>query len=153
MDNTNKQYSISKYVSMIHRFGQIYFDEQFKQYNIGSGQYIFLFHLLFEKDGVRQEDLSNALNIDKGTTARAVKKLEVAGYVTRKIDENDYRVNRVYVTEKAMTIKKDLQKIIRGWTNIIEKGFTKEEKQLNKQFIERMADNVFVYRNGDDSHR
>ncbi len=150
----NKQYSISKHVSIIHRFGQIYFDDQFKQYNIGSGQYIFLFHLLFEEDGLRQEDLSNALNIDKGTTARAVKKLETAGYVVRRIDENDYRVNRVYVTDKATAIKKDLQKIIRNWTNIIEDGFTKEEKQINMQLIERMANNVIVYRNrdGDDSH-
>jgi DNA-binding MarR family transcriptional regulator len=37
---------------------------------IGYGQFLFLMEL-YNSDGIRQEDLSEILNIDKGTTARA----------------------------------------------------------------------------------
>ena len=36
---------------------------------------------LYKKDGKNQEELSEKLNIDKGTTARAIKKLEEEGFL------------------------------------------------------------------------
>lgn len=72
----NKEYdSIGKFVSQIYRSGNSFFSKAYAKYNIGAGQYQFL-RVLYKKERLTQEDLSNILNIDKATTARALKKLE-----------------------------------------------------------------------------
>lgn len=65
--------SVGRYISILYRQAQAYISSQMKQYNIGSGQYSFLL-VLYRNDGISQEELSDQLMIDKGTTARAIDK-------------------------------------------------------------------------------
>ena len=48
------------------------------------------------KDGIKQEEMASSLNIDKGTTARAIKKLEEEGYIYRQKDKEDNRAQLVF---------------------------------------------------------
>ena len=65
--------NIAKYISEIQRMGNIFFLKELCHLGLGYGQFNFLMEL-YKEDGVRQEDLSLKLKIDKGTTARAIKK-------------------------------------------------------------------------------
>jgi len=98
--NENKN-SLGRWISLLHRHGHIYVGRHLKQYNIKKGQYTFL-NALYKKDGIRQEQLSDYLKIDKGTTAKAIKKLEDYDYIIRKVDPIDKRAYNVYLTEKAI---------------------------------------------------
>ena len=71
--------NIGKYISQLYRRGGIFITKRMEKYNIGQGQFMFLLELYIE-DGRNQEELSKVLKIDKGTTARAIKKLEEEGY-------------------------------------------------------------------------
>ncbi|QEK13294.1 MarR family transcriptional regulator [Crassaminicella thermophila] len=136
-----EQESIGKWISIIHRYGKVYFEKELKPYNIGSGQIIFLMMLL-KKDGISQEFMAEHLKIDKGTTARAIKKLEKEGYVIRKVDPEDKRAYKVYTTEKAVSIKPKIKKILSGFTEILEDSFTEEEKELLLKLLKKMAENA-----------
>lgn len=135
------KHSIGKWISIIYRYGQSYIEKRLAPYNIGSGQYIFLL-ILFRKDGISQEALSNNFNIDKGTTARAIKKLEKEGYVVRKVDINDRRAYKIYVTDKARQIKPILYKVLSDWTNILGLDLTEEETAFVLSILEKMAENA-----------
>ncbi|MBU3111251.1 MarR family winged helix-turn-helix transcriptional regulator [Clostridium lacusfryxellense] len=138
--NENKN-SLGRWISLLHRYGHVYIGRQLKQYNISKGQYTFL-NALYKKDGLRQEQLSDYLKIDKGTTAKAIKKLEDDEYITRKVDEKDKRAYNVYLTQKALIIKPVVRKAMMNWTDILFSGFSEDEKKTSLALLERMGENA-----------
>ncbi len=133
--------SIPRWVSLIYRYGQMYIGEHLKKYDIGRGQHIFI-NALYKEDGLTQEELADYLKIDKGTTAKALKKLEDQGYITRTVSKKDKRCNEVHLTEKALLIKGDVRKVLTEWRERLTFGLTDEEKQLALIILEKMGDNA-----------
>lgn len=133
--------SLGRWVSLLYRYGQIYVTKQLEPYNIGKGQFLFLL-ALYHKDGLPQEELAQYLDIDKGTTARAIEKLEQTGYVIRKTSESDRRSNHVLLTQKAIDFKPQLYSILHDWTDVLCEGFSAEEVEQTFTLVERMAENA-----------
>ena len=136
--------SLARWISLLHRYGHIYVGKELKEYNISKGQYIFL-NALYKQEGISQEQLSDYLKIDKGTTAKAIKKLEEEEYVIRKIDVKDKRAYNIYLTEKAIKIKPVVRKAMTDWIDILYSGFTEEEKELSLALLEKMGENAAAY--------
>jgi len=143
--NENKN-SLGRWISLLHRHGHIYVGRHLKQYNIKKGQYTFL-NALYKKDGIRQEQLSDYLKIDKGTTAKAIKKLEDYDYILRKVDPIDKRAYNVYLTEKALKIKPMVRKAMMDWIDILYSGFSEDEKKTSLALLERMGENATTFTN------
>ncbi len=137
--------SIGKMVSVIHRYGHSYFDHEFSDLDIGHGPRNFL-AALFCREGMTQDELSEFLMMDKTTTARAVKQLVQAGYVTRRRDEDDHRYYHLYLTDKARDLAPRIWDARSKWTEVLSRGFTEEEKELIYTFLERAADNAARFR-------
>ena len=78
--NNNIKEPIGKYISQIYRKGRAFISKGLTQYDMGYGQMLFLLQL-YKQDGISQEDLTKKLSIDKGTTARSIKKLEQEGFI------------------------------------------------------------------------
>ncbi|TGE35121.1 MarR family transcriptional regulator [Desulfosporosinus fructosivorans] len=136
------QERFGKHISLIYRYSQIFMDQNLSNYNLGSGQYVFLLNLLQNK-GVNQEKLSNILMINKATTARAIKKLEKEGYVVRNTSNEDKRSYELYPTEKAEAIEAVLMKLLDTWNGILLKDFSDEEKDQLFILIEKVGNNLF----------
>ncbi|WP_440957036.1 MarR family winged helix-turn-helix transcriptional regulator [Methanosarcina sp. Mfa9] len=132
---------MGKVISYIYRYQRIFLDKELELYGIGSGQFSFMMSLL-RKEGVRQEDLAKKYKMDKATAARATKKLESTGYVYRQQDPGDKKAYRVFVTEKGRSLEEKMRKIALKWDSTVFSGFSKEEKQLQTAFLERMEQNV-----------
>ncbi|MHB1376733.1 MAG: MarR family winged helix-turn-helix transcriptional regulator [Candidatus Humimicrobiaceae bacterium] len=143
MLNTQNR-SINRWISILYRYGQSHIGKQVEQFNIGSGQYVFLL-ALYKKDGISQEEISGHLKIDKATTAKAIKKLEKEGYVKRDINSEDRRAFKVFLTQKAFDIKPEIHKILRNWADVLSEGFSEDEKKSVSELLGRMAKNAFVY--------
>lgn len=142
MSNNPKCEALGKYISILYRQGNAFLTKKYSKYNIGSGQYMFLIQL-YGKDGLSQEELSSRLNIDKGTTARAIKKLEDEGYIIREIDEDDKRAYKIFLTEKAKEIREGFFKILGDWNNILTSGLTAEEVEIVLKLMKKVANNNF----------
>lgn len=130
-----------KFISYLHRYGQIYIDKKIKLYGIGSGQFSFLVRL-YQEDGVNQESLSNYLKIDKATTTRAIKKLVDEGYVFKKIDERDRRSYLLFITDKGKKLEPEMKNIAIEWDNILLSGFDERQRKDLMHSLETMFDNV-----------
>ncbi|MEG2984601.1 MAG: MarR family winged helix-turn-helix transcriptional regulator [Peptostreptococcaceae bacterium] len=119
---------IGRYISQIHRKGNIFISKELNVLGIGSGQVMFLLEL-YRGDGRSQEDLAEVLNIDKGTTARALKKLEDAEFIIRRKDEIDKRAYKVCLTDKGKNMKNNVCAIMKNWENKITSNLDEKESE------------------------
>src|SRR3982750_2407363 len=65
--------------------------------NLTIEQWSVLYHL-WKHDGLSQQELCNSTFRDKPSITRLVDNLEKAGFVKRVGDENDRRINKVFLT-------------------------------------------------------
>ena len=132
---------IAKYISQLYRKGSSYINKEISKYGIGSGQFMFLLEL-YKKDGKNQEDIAEDLKMDKGTTARALKKLEEQGFLTRLKDEKDKRSNKIYQSDKAKNIREDIFNILDDWNKQITRSLAKEEVKMLEDLLEKVSKNI-----------
>ena len=141
--NEDECRQIGRYISQLYRKGSTFINKGVSKYGIGSGQFMFLLEL-YIKDGKNQEEISEILKIDKGTTARALKKLEEEGFVTRIKDENDKRANKIYLNNKAKEVEDGVLDVLIDWNKQITKTLTKEEEDVLKNLLEKVCDNITI---------
>ena len=135
---SNEDYRIGKAVSILFRYGQNFISRKLDHYNIGRGQSLLLITLK-KKGGIRQEELACLLRIDKGTIAKSLKRLEEEGYIERKIDYDDKRANKVFLTQKAVDIMPAVEEAIHEWEEYLTSDFSDEDKKLAKHLLSEMA--------------
>ena len=135
---------IGKWISLLNRHCQAYISKNLRQYNIGSGQYIYII-TLYRNNGISQDKLSDLLNIDKGTTARALQKLEQEGYIRREVDLKDRRAYKVFATEKAFELKPVICEVLQNTSNILSQNLSQEEKELAYNLLEKMSKNAVTF--------
>ena len=133
--------NIGKYISQLYRRGGIFVTKEMEKYNIGQGQFMFLLELYIE-DGRNQEELSKALKIDKGTTARAIKKLEKERYLIRYKDEKDKRSNKIYLTQKGRDVKENIFSVLDEWERKISEHLDESEKALMIKLLKKVCLNI-----------
>ncbi|WP_294388805.1 MarR family winged helix-turn-helix transcriptional regulator [uncultured Clostridium sp.] len=138
--NSNNEY-LGKYISLIHRQANAFFTKEFSKFGFGSGQYMFMIHL-YKNDGISQESLSELVNIDKGTTAKAIKKLEELNFIVRSKDSKDKRINRIYLTSKALDIKNDFFSVLTKWENILTNELSPDEISIGLNILNKLSKNV-----------
>ena len=132
---------IAKYISQLYRKGSSYINKEISKYGIGSGQFMFLLEL-YKKDGKNQEEIAEDLKMVNGTTARALKKLEEQGFLTRLRDERDKRSNKIYLSDKAKNIREDIFNILDDWNKQITRSLAKEEVKMLEDLLEKVSKNI-----------
>jgi DNA-binding MarR family transcriptional regulator len=135
--------NIGRYISHIYRKGGTFITKSLAKEGIGSGQVMFLIEL-YKKDGRTQDDISHALNIDKGTTARALKKLEEENFIVRLKDEHDKRAHNVYLTDKGKEVKPIVYKVFDELENTMTQNLTDEEKETIVMLLKKVCMNTSV---------
>lgn len=110
-------------------------------YGIGRGQHRFLIEL-FLHNGMSQGEMVHNLSMDKSAVARALMKLEKAGFVRRERDSTDRRIVHAYLTDKAESIKEPLLSVLSGWTHTLTDGLADEERNQALALLQHMTDNA-----------
>lgn len=136
--------NVSKYASIINRFGQIYFDKEINEFGISSGQQFFLL-IIKDFPGISQYNLAKVMGYDKGTTAKAVKKLEDRNYIIRETDTEDKRINRLYITNDASEVIKATMSAKEKWHQILTNGLDEHEISEVERCMKIMSDNAYFY--------
>lgn len=132
---------MGRWVSCIFRHAHIFFSKEMEKYGLGSGQFLFLRVLMFN-EGVNQSELSSMLNIDKATTARAIRRLAEKGYVLRHSDRGDGRSYRLYMTDSGRKIALEIRELGKRVEEMLTEGFSDEEKKTLLSLLERAAKNA-----------
>ena len=128
--------------AMLHRLQLSLCRKEILRQGIQPSQLPFLVHLVRETDPVTQDYLSGCLAIDKGSTARALGRLEKKGYVERRTNPDNRRQNLVWATPKAHDAAEALLSSLTDVADTFVAGFSDSEKRQVLDLMDRMLANA-----------
>ena len=115
-----------------------FFDYNLRDQNITLTQWELLMHLK-ESDiqELRQMDLANLMNVDKGAVVKLVDRLERDGWVKRKTNSDDLRSNLVALTPKLNKDSGKVEKILEASAKFL-------AGRINRSDIKKMSNDIEV---------
>jgi MarR family transcriptional regulator, transcriptional regulator for hemolysin len=94
------------------------------------------------KNGVRQVDLAEALDIEPITLCRMIDRLEDAGLVERRRDEIDRRAWNIFLTDKAKPLLDEVQSLARQLQEDALMGISQEDQRHALEILARVRANI-----------
>ena len=103
-------------------------------FGLTTMQTLFL-EALWEEEGLSVGEIGRRIGLDTATLAGILDRLVTAGWVRREADQQDGRVSRVFLTDKARSTKNEMATAIEVANDELQQGFAVEEKILLKRFL------------------
>ena len=144
----NSEISLGLLVSMIHRTRMMFLNDKIGNMDITAGQFPFI-TVLSNEEGISQEELAAHFHIDKGTVARALRKLEDNEYLFRKVDSLNRRRYLIYLTEKGRKAVPTVINIEKEWENSMCSRFSDEDYNYLLDILKGLAINSLENVNKD----
>src|ERR687889_2348147 len=123
---------------LIHAFDQ----ELRKNVGITFSQWKIIITLVNNDDSLTQKEIADKLGLEGPTLIPIIDKLEKDGFVIRKVDNNDRRNNRIFLTEKTIS---SLDSIINYALKIKEisvRNISEQDISITKDTLEKMWQNI-----------
>ncbi len=137
----SEQESVIKKLSRLNRLNSNSLTKQLAEIDIARGTLPFLMEVLC-RDGIIQQEITQALSIDPAATARALQQLEKSGFINRRENEDNRRQKCVYATDKTRKIQGNILEVIEAHKTKIFDGFTDKEKTACLNMLDRMIHNM-----------
>ena len=122
-----------------HAVTRAYYDG-LEQVGLTYTQYLVMM-VLWEKDSVSVGSIAQRLDLDSATLTPMLKRLEVAGFITRKRNKEDERVVEVSLTKRGTELQDQIAKVQKGvecQTGLCHDDFIQLRSSL-KKLVESMA--------------
>lgn len=110
------------------------FRERLKPYGLTNLQHLVL-EALWYQEGFTAAELGKNLVLDKATLSGVIDRLTEAGWLERRSDPEDGRIQRLYPSERANAMKTELIGLRRTVNDELLADFTAEERLLFKRFL------------------
>jgi DNA-binding MarR family transcriptional regulator len=91
---------ILREIGMIARAFDSISNIEFKEFDLTKGQYLYLVRIC-ENPGIIQEQVAEMIKVDRTTAARAIKRLEMNGFIEKKEDQHNKKIKKLHPTEKG----------------------------------------------------
>lgn len=104
-------------------------------------QWSVLYHL-WKEDGLSQQDLCNRSFRDRPSITRLLHNMEKQGLVNRVINTNDRRINHIFLTDTAKSLKESTTLVANHTLNEGLNGVTKEEIDTVRKVLQQVYDNL-----------
>ena len=118
-----------------------YIKAKLAPFNVAPEQNLILM-LLWERDGMSQNEIAKELVKDKTNIARMISSLEKKGFISRQINKIDSRAFKVYLTEDGKKLGELVYPIVEEFNDIVRTGITSEELQTVKKVLLKIRQNV-----------
>ncbi len=150
LESDDSEISLGLIASMIHRTRMIFINDKIKDMDINAGQIPFLM-VLSREEGITQDDLASHFHIDKGTVARALRRLEDNKYLFREIDPENRRRHLIYLTSKGKSTVPKIMNIDMEWEGSMRSQIPEDEYNQIYNILKKMALNCLekVDKNGE----
>lgn len=115
--------------------------ELLSKIDIHPGQEQLLLHLLAQ-DGHTHTEMAGRLCVQPATVSRMLDRMERNGLVKRRVDAEDQRISRIYLTEKGREL---MEPVAQAWQTLEEISFanlTLEERLLLRRLLLQVNANL-----------
>lgn len=116
-------------------------DERLRETGVYRSQHQILM-MLSEHSNASQKEIAERLYVSTATIAVSVKKLEKGGYITRAVDQEDNRMNKLCLTEKGKHMVEHSRDFFHNVEARMFHDFSKEELAVMGQYLDRIYDNL-----------
>lgn len=110
---------------------------------IQSGQHDFLLTILIH-EGTSQKEISERLCVGKSTTAKAIKELHRLGYVERRRDEHDRRVEHIFLTPAGRKAAAQVEAAYTETLKVAGAGLSPAEEKQLLSLMDRVLENLLA---------
>lgn len=132
---------ILREIGMIARALDSISNIEFKEYDLTKGQYLYLVRIC-ENPGIIQEKLAEMIKVDRTTAARAIKKLEINGFIAKKEDKHNKKIKKLFPTENGKNVYPFIKKE-NDYSNIVAlEGFSEREVETIFNLLQRIRKNI-----------
>src|SRR5947209_8827325 len=100
-------------ISDVARLMRTAFDRRVRALGLTRSQWLVI-NRLYRHPGATQSELAEMLEVEKATAGRQIDRMERKGWVVRRPDGADRRVNRLHLTPTALRIETELKAIGEG---------------------------------------
>ncbi len=126
--NTIKEVPLSAMMSTIHRHHSIYINRRLKDIGLTSGLYGILLCIYDDyKSPKSQQDIARRLNMNDGTIAKALRKLEDKNMIQRSPNPDNRRQNLISLTDTGLSIAEEFNNLDEKWEKDVFEGLTSDE--------------------------
>ncbi|WP_077611163.1 MarR family winged helix-turn-helix transcriptional regulator [Clostridium sp. Marseille-P2415] len=139
--NISPMHSVMVRYMRIMKLYRYILDERLKQTGVYRSQHQILM-MLFDHSNVSQKEIAQRLYVSTATIAVSVKKLEKGGYITRIVDQEDNRMNKLCLTEKGKYMVGHSREFFHNVETQMFHDFSKEELAVMEQYLDRIYDNL-----------
>ncbi len=94
-------------LSDVARLIRTVFDRRVRDIGLTRAQWLVLTRL-YRRPGASQTELADMLEIDRASAGRMIDRMQKNGWVERRADSDDRRINRLYLTADARRAHKDM---------------------------------------------
>ncbi|MDT0161278.1 MULTISPECIES: MarR family winged helix-turn-helix transcriptional regulator [Bacillus] len=132
---------ILREIGMIARALDSISNIEFKEHGLTKGQYLYVVRIC-ENPGIIQEKLAEMIKVDRTTAARAIKKLEMNGFIEKRDDPENKKIKRLNPTEKGSSVYPFIKSENDYSNKVALEGFTEGEAEAMFHFLQRVRKNV-----------
>ncbi|CAM3871047.1 MULTISPECIES: MarR family winged helix-turn-helix transcriptional regulator [Paenibacillus] len=132
---------ILREIGMIARALDSISNMEFKEYDLTKGQYLYLVRVC-ENPGIIQEKLAEMIKVDRTTAARAIKKLELHGFIEKKEDHHNRKIKRLFPTEKGKHVYPFIKREHDYSNGVALEGLSENEAETLFNLLQRVRKNV-----------
>ena len=142
-----KKLPVGKLVSIIAKNQTLYLNHHLDELDINASQLHFLFEIDHQNE-INQDKIASRCNIDKGSVARSIKKLEDRGLVTREVDDNNRRQKKVHITPKGEETLRQAKEKLDVWEDYLFNDISIEKEEL-QIILKEIAIKAIEFNNGE----
>ncbi|HWO97725.1 MAG TPA: MarR family transcriptional regulator [Bacillus sp. (in: firmicutes)] len=137
--------SLNDYISIIIHQTDLtltsYVKTKLAPLNIAPEQNLIMM-LLWEQDGMTQNEIAEKLYKDKTNIARMASNLESKGFIQRVVSKEDRRSLKLYLTDKGKELGHSVTPIAEEFNRQVCSGITDEELKELRRILSKIRDNV-----------
>ncbi|MCR8869499.1 MarR family winged helix-turn-helix transcriptional regulator [Peribacillus frigoritolerans] len=132
---------ILREIGMIARALDSISNIEFKEHDLTKGQYLYLVRIC-ENPGMIQEKLAEMIKVDRTTAARAIKKLEINGFIEKKEDKHNKKIKKLFPTEKGKSIYPFIKRENDYSNTVALEGLSEREVETISDLLQRVRKNI-----------
>jgi DNA-binding MarR family transcriptional regulator len=134
---------ILREIGMIARALDSISNIEFKEYDLTKGQYLYLVRIC-ENPGIIQEKLAEMIKVDRTTASRSIRKLEMNGFIEKRDDLQNQKINRLFPTDKGKNVYPFIKRE-NDYSNMVAlAGFSEKEVETIFTLLQRVRKNIEI---------
>jgi DNA-binding MarR family transcriptional regulator len=95
-----------------------------------------------ENPGIIQEKVAEMIKVDRTTAARAIRKLEMNGFIEKKDDQHNKKIKKLFPTEKGKNVYPFIKRENDYSNAVALEGFSEREVETILDHLQKVRKNI-----------